>query len=414
MMGKRYSVYILICSIFVLVASTVISVYLNDMAGNLTFTSNKVVIPHYEYPLEKSLNTEKVTSAYNDVNIYELEDMITNLTSFNDRRYNSLHGLEAATYIYDILVAYAAESPGLFHASIIHHKGWLQPSLVFTVNGISPDHIVVVGSHLDSMSYLPSFLTSAPGADDNASGVATLLESIRLLVPIFKEKIPENTIQFHFYSAEETGSLGSLEIYRYFNDQHKNKYNKKIVAMLQQDMTGYTKGSTDLGLEEHFGIVKSYASSNLNLFIKMLIQNYCDIPYRDTECSMICSDHAAATINGFPAAYVLESIVKASNPYTHTNKDTIEKLNFNHIKEHVKLVIAFSYELSYFKSSWGSFDGERVSFNISDYFILFVYHTNLLYISLFSFIIIGIFGYITFEKYFIFAAHTLYKKIRNS
>ncbi|GME69339.1 unnamed protein product [[Candida] boidinii] len=275
------------------------------MAGNLTFTSNKVVIPHYEYPLEKSLNTEKVTSAYNDVNIYELEDMITNLTSFNDRRYNSLHGLEAATYIYDILVAYAAESPGLFHASIIHHKGWLQPSLVFTVNGISPDHIVVVGSHLDSMSYLPSFLTSAPGADDNASGVATLLESIRLLVPIFKEKIPENTIQFHFYSAEETGSLGSLEIYRYFNDQHKNKYNKKIVAMLQQDMTGYTKGSTDLGLEEHFGIVKSYASSNLNLFIKMLIQNYCDIPYRDTECSMICSDHAAATINGFPAAYII-------------------------------------------------------------------------------------------------------------
>lgn len=413
-MGKRYSLYILICSIIVLVTSTIISVYLNDRAGNLTFTSNKVVIPSYEYPLEKSLNIEKVSGVLNDINIHELEDIITNITSFKDRSYNSLHGLEAATYIYDILVAYAAESPGLFHASIIHHKGWLQPSLVFTVNGLSMDHIVVVGSHLDSMSYLPSFLSSAPGADDNASGVATLLESIRLLLPIFKDKKPENTIQFHFYSAEETGSLGSLEIYRYFNNQQKNKYDKKIVAMLQQDMTGYTKGSTDLELEEHFGIVKSYASLNLNRFIKILIQNYCDITYRDTECPMICSDHVAASINGFPAAYVLESIVKASNPFTHTDKDTIERLDFNHIKEHVKLVIAFSYELSYFKSSWGSFDGEKISFNIFDYFILFIYHTNLLYICLFSFIIIGISGYITLEKHFKSAAHNLYNKIHNS
>jgi hypothetical protein len=62
----------------------------------------------------------------------------------------------------------------------------------------SPDRIVELGAHYDTVPY-------SPGADDNGSGVATLLETARIVAGAE----PAKTIRFCFYGAEENGLLGS-------------------------------------------------------------------------------------------------------------------------------------------------------------------------------------------------------------
>jgi len=148
-------------------------------------------------------------------------------------------------------------------------------------------------------------------------------------------------LEFHWYSAEEGGLLGSIDVFsRYSSD------NEVVVGMLQQDMTGYTQGSIDAGIEPHFGLIEDYTSVELNNFLKLIIGTYNSIPYHSSECGYACSDHASALENGYPSSFLIESEMKYSNKYIHSVMDTIDRLDFDHVKEHIKLTIAFAYELS--------------------------------------------------------------------
>jgi leucyl aminopeptidase len=72
----------------------------------------------------------------------------------------------------------------------------------------------------------------------------------------------ENTVEFHWYAAEEAGLLGSQAI---FTD-YKNK-NKVVKAMFNQDMTGYVKP----GVKESMGLITDHTDAGLNNFIKKVI-----------------------------------------------------------------------------------------------------------------------------------------------
>ena len=65
-----------------------------------------------------------------------------------------------------------------------------------------PDEIILLGAHYDSTSEDPSL---APGADDNASGVATVLEAARILAGYSTER----TVTIAFFGSEEQGLEGS-------------------------------------------------------------------------------------------------------------------------------------------------------------------------------------------------------------
>ncbi len=71
---------------------------------------------------------------------------------------------------------------------------------------VDPDVVFVFSAHYDSTSNHPE--TEAPGADDNATGVAVVLEAARLLVahPL------AHTAWFVLTAAEEQGSLGSAHL----------------------------------------------------------------------------------------------------------------------------------------------------------------------------------------------------------
>ncbi|KAK8051093.1 hypothetical protein PG993_002478 [Apiospora rasikravindrae] len=202
---------------------------------------------------------------------------------------------------------------------------WGQNSIIATIPGQS-NSTVVIGAHQDSINlWFPSML-AAPGADDDGSGTVTILEAFRVLLQsedIIKGKAP-NTIEFHWYSAEEGGLLGSQAI---FSDYAQNK--RDVKAMLQQDMTGFVQKTKEAGKPESVGVIMDFVDPGLTAFIKKVIEEYCQIPWVETKCGYACSDHASASKAGYPSAFVIESEFSESDDHIHGTEDLIKYLSFD-------------------------------------------------------------------------------------
>lgn len=302
----------------------------------------KVPIPAYNYPPNATKQTV-VGPLVEKINLDGVKSNLGQFSSFYTRYYKSTYGLESANWLYGTVESIVSVlPPGAVTLRKVHHAGWDQYSIIVSLHGKSDDK-VVVGAHQDSINLLFPNLLRAPGADDDGSGTVTTLEALRLVVSAIADGlfVLHNTLEFHYYSAEEGGLLGSIDVFaRYFNE------NATVVGMLQQDMTGYTKGTIDEGVEPHFGLISDYTSVKLNDFIKVIVDEYCAIPYHETECGYACSDHASALENGYPASFLIESEFKYTAKQIHLTMDTMDRLDFGHIYEHIKLTVGYAIELS--------------------------------------------------------------------
>ncbi|KAK9451797.1 uncharacterized protein V1518DRAFT_453485 [Limtongia smithiae] len=278
------------------------------------------------------------------INATYMQSNLETFTSFYTRYYKSTTGAESSQWLFDTVKAIAAVNPSI-KVFPFHHP-WPQTSLIARIPGANAgtvdDRVVVVGAHQDSINLIfPSFFGS-PGADDDGSGTVTILETFRALVT--SGFAPNNTVEFHWYSAEEGGLLGSQAV---FTEYAKRRI--PVGAMLQQDMTGFVKKTLDSGMPESLGVITDFVHPDLTEFIKKVISAYSSIPYVETECGYACSDHASAAKVGYPSAFVIESTFKNSNPFIHSTRDTIDRLSFDHMVEHAKLTLGFVYELGFAK-----------------------------------------------------------------
>lgn len=303
------------------------------------------LVPVYSYPTKLKFK-DTVNDILSKLDKESMYQDLSKLTSFYTRYYKSKDGVKSAEWVLGRLAEMTSGlDPKLHEIEQIAHNGWDQFSMIVRFIGTeSPDNIVVIGSHHDSINLLLPSMLPAPGADDNGSGTTTVLEALRLYTTYLQKsgERPKNTVEFHFYSAEEGGLLGSLDVFTHYAEQKKT-----VVAMLQQDMTGYVRDPED----EHVGLVTDHTAPQLNKFLKLVMDNYLSIPYVETECGYACSDHGSAIKNGFPAAFVIESEFKKSNRYIHSTMDTLDRLSFDHMAEHTKLVIGTVIELG----NWLSF-----------------------------------------------------------
>lgn len=152
-------------------------------------------------------------------------------------------------------------------AEAFPHALWPQKSIVVTVPGRS-DRTVIVGAHLDSVNGANRTTARAPGVDDNGSGSFLLLESLRVLLSDkdFGPSKLQNTIEFHWYAAEEGGLRGSQDIFTQYSNAGRD-----VWAMLNQDMIGYTKATLDAGKPESFGLITDFTDPELNEYIGRVI-----------------------------------------------------------------------------------------------------------------------------------------------
>ncbi|KAI0013056.1 Zn-dependent exopeptidase [Xylariaceae sp. FL0662B] len=274
-----------------------------------------------------------------------MQEHLEKFTSFRTRYYKSDYGRQSSEWllktVQDTIKEAAAEKYGV-RAEHFEHS-WGQNSVIATIPGQS-NSTVVVGAHQDSINlWFPSVLP-APGADDDGSGTVTILEAFRVLLSsedVIKGNAP-NTIEFHWYSAEEGGLLGSQAIFAEYEKQ-----GRVVKSMLQQDMTGFVQKTIDAGKPESVGVITDFVDPGLTTFIKKVIEEYCDIPWVETKCGYACSDHASASKAGYPSAFVIESSFGDSDDHIHGTEDLIKYLSFDHMLQHAKMTLSLVYELGF-------------------------------------------------------------------
>lgn len=109
---------------------------------------------------------------------------------------------------------------------------------------------LVLGGHYDTV-------LGAPGANDNGSGTAVLIELARVLA----KRDLKYTVVFVGFDAEEYGLIGS----RYFTDHLSESDKGKITAMLNFDMLAGGKGSLGLGGDGNIAEATRQAASSLGV-----------------------------------------------------------------------------------------------------------------------------------------------------
>lgn len=188
---------------------------------------------------------------------------------------------------------------------------------------VTPERIYAIGGHYDSISNS----SYAPGADDNASGTAGVLEAARVLAPYAFE----STLYFLAWSGEEQGLEGSQAWCAWAASQGLD-----IAGYINLDMEGYLADPKDLD------VISNGPSSWLRDLAFEAVPMYVpDLPLVNGYIVGGTSDHASFWQRGYDAVFFFEDSDHHS-PYLHTTQDVIGvSLNdFTFMKENVQAAVA--------------------------------------------------------------------------
>ncbi len=286
-----------------------------------------------DYTITEGATTTAMVSMIKEFNI---RSTIEKLSSFHNRYYKSQSGLDSQAWIKG---QWEKMSQGRADVTVEYfkHSNFPQPSIIMTVEGTTKsDEIVIIGGHADSIAgYWGRERARAPGADDNASGIATITETIRVLMETGHK--PQRTIKFMAYAAEEVGLLGSKDIANSFK-----KAGKKVVGVLQLDMTNHA-GTADKDIV----FMTDFTNSDQTEFMGRLVDTYVHVPWGFSKCGYGCSDHASWHNAGYPASMPFESTMGDINSKIHTKNDTIAQSGSHaqHAEKFAKLAMSFLVEL---------------------------------------------------------------------
>ncbi|MET0814388.1 MAG: M20/M25/M40 family metallo-hydrolase, partial [Pseudoxanthomonas sp.] len=246
-------------------------------------------------------------------------DTIDHLSSYRNRYYASSFGKTSAEWIrtrWQSLASGRSDVTSELFTACANCS--TQPSVILTIRGRDlPNEVVVLGAHLDSInaSNRNDLNQLAPGADDDASGIATLTETLRIAMA--RGWRPRRTVKFMGYAAEEVGLRGSNAIAQSFRNSGVN-----VVAVLQVDMTNYKSGAVP-----DMNLIADYSNPALKNFFVALFDTYLapkGLTRGSVTCGYACSDHASWTNAGYPAAMMFEAGDSGGSfSYIHTTSDTL-------------------------------------------------------------------------------------------
>jgi len=199
----------------------------------------------------------------------------------------------------------------------------------------SPDKVLILGAHYDTVS-------GSPGADDNASAIAVLLEVARNIQGVATRP----TVRLIAFSLEEPGYIGSTHY-----AAEARKRGEKILAMISLEMVGFTGPKQDYPLYlnrkyyptagDFIGIIGNEMSKGLLERIRRAIQTH--VPELPSEYLLVpkngvgmeevrLSDHSPFWDHGFPALMVTDTAF-LRNPHYHLPSDTMNTLDFEFMRK---------------------------------------------------------------------------------
>jgi bacterial leucyl aminopeptidase len=301
--------------------------------------------PLVEYTID---NAATVNAIMGEVNQANLAPVIEQLASYWTRYYTTQTGYDAAVWLKSHWQQIAAGRDDV-SVEFFDHPGWLQHSVIVRINGTqaSPE-AVVLGAHLDSIRSGQATTGRAPGADDDASGIASLTEMFRAAMAAGYR--PGRTVFIMGYAGEEAGLRGSREIAEAMSVDNVHRSRLTVVGALQLDMTNY-KSSSPSAVD--VGVIADTEHTNpaQNLFVKQLLDTYLPTLTKDTvsTCGYGCSDHSAWTLEGGVAAsFPFEARYGQHNPTIHSANDTLANSDPTcaHAAKFSRLAAAYMAELA--------------------------------------------------------------------
>jgi len=212
------------------------------------------------------------------------------------------------------------------------YRGKKFRNIVACLNPHRGGSLIILGAHFDSVQ-------GTPGADDNASGVAVLLEAARLLG---RARVGSQVL-FCAFNLEELNMIGS----GYFAEKLKSA-GAKVAAMISLEMVGYTDPSAGsqkypLGLKAFYpdrgdfiGVIGNWKSASLLYRFAKQMRQVRGLPVETLSVpgngrlipAVRLSDHAPFWDAGYPALMVTDTSF-FRNPHYHGSTDTLETLNLD-------------------------------------------------------------------------------------
>jgi aminopeptidase YwaD len=175
-----------------------------------------------------------------------------------------------------------------------------------------PEEIIVAGGHFDSVP-------GAPGANDNASGVAAALEAARALASVPTAR----TVQFVLFAGEEQGLFGSAA----FAAERR----QGVVAMINLDMVGWGDRlmiGASPGRDESVVGAAERVAQRLNIPVSKFRSG--------------ASDHVSFERYGIPTVFFHRGV----DPYYHQPGDVPANITPRHLEEAARLLVGLIQELA--------------------------------------------------------------------
>lgn len=193
----------------------------------------------------------------------------------------------------------------------------------------------IIGAHFDSVP-------RTPGADDNGSGIAAMLEAARILA----SSIPGRRVHFAAFNLEEYGMVGSTRYVEFLEKQFPgNLFKRSFLGMISLEMVGYT--SQIKGSQQMPGLLKPFYPDTGNFLALVgegksgallkkaktvfgesgLAVEALEVPFKGSLFPAVrLSDHSSFWDAGLPALLVTDTSF-FRNPHYHLVSDTIETLD---------------------------------------------------------------------------------------
>lgn len=174
---------------------------------------------------------------------------------------------------------------------------------------------LIVGAHYDGVD--------TPAANDNASGISTIMESARIL----SKKNLDCNIKFIAFGAEEIGLVGS----NYYVQSLNSDDLQNTIAMINADMVGIGDNLC----------VYTMDSSKDSLTADLAVSCMNDFQYDNRRDESNRSDHVAFEAVGIPVAYF------EYGPFVdyHTDRDTADKINKENLSNTCNVITSLCNEI---------------------------------------------------------------------
>ncbi len=262
--------------------------------------------------------SEEGHAAADQVSLASYQDFMENELFTHDGDNRGPSGPEHDLARDNIFALFSGYGLSVYYDTFSYGGGTYENVVAEQLGTVYPDAIYVIGAHYDSVSN--------PGADDNASGVALVLEAARII----SQYDSEYTIRFIAFDMEEVGLVGSA----HYADQH---FADDIRGMISADMVAYDTGSN------YARIYSQSWATTLRTALGAAIDEYgVDLTWLDAGW-ISASDHASFDAQGFEAALIIEGEVW-ENPYYHTQQDSVDNpgnINYDFALKMVRSAVGY-------------------------------------------------------------------------